>query len=80
MLVIRQRFTNLAKNRLWGRDCRFFPDFVRISHHILLGDGLDWGYWGVCEITLAVRELRNAELLGDLLCVLGTSAFHFSFE
>jgi len=61
MLVIRQRFTNLAKNRFGERDSSFFPDLVRISRRIPTGDGLDWEYWGVCAIALGRSGVGNAE-------------------
>ena len=44
MLVIRQRFANLAKNRFRGRVCSFFRDFAMVGYRILTVDGLNSGH------------------------------------
>ena len=46
MLVIRQRFTNLAKNRFRGRDGSFFRDLAMDGHRIPTGNSLNWGTLG----------------------------------
>ena len=44
MLVIRQRFANLAKNRFRGRVGSFFRDFAMVGYRILTVDGLNSGH------------------------------------
>ncbi len=46
MLVIRQRFANLAKNRFRGRVWSFFRDLAMVGHRIPTGGGLNWGKLG----------------------------------
>ena len=71
MLVIRQRFANLAKNRFQGRVCSFLRDFAMVGYRILTVDGLNSGALGrLCAFLPAIYqvspckslEVRNAEL------------------